>query len=190
MCTWRIHMITGTAVAILPTSVSFCMIFLMRPCLRAQHRMSSVWGDFTQKKLPNYQQTSAVTHGWKTHVVFSFLSRHFGPSNTRLRVTFWLIWQFCVWRSICLPFTGSPASEVKKAEKWRWSSRRPRPQTHAYVMNCVFFNQINVFCLFSNIRWLCMICYILITAMDTFHILLLRFIKTSANLYARNVLFL
>lgn len=27
---WRIQMITGTAIAILPTSASFCMIFLMR----------------------------------------------------------------------------------------------------------------------------------------------------------------
>lgn len=30
LCLWRIQMITGTAIAILPTSASFCMIFLIR----------------------------------------------------------------------------------------------------------------------------------------------------------------
>lgn len=43
-------MITGTAVAILPTSVSFCMIFLMRPCLGSATQAASVWGDFTHRK--------------------------------------------------------------------------------------------------------------------------------------------
>ena len=32
----RIQMITGTAIAILPTSASFCMIFLMRLCKEKQ----------------------------------------------------------------------------------------------------------------------------------------------------------
>lgn len=91
--------------------------FLNATLLRAT-QAGSEWEISHTEKNPNYQQTSAFTHGRKTNVVFSFLSRHFAPLNTRLRVTFCLIWQLSVWRSICLPSTGSPASEVKNAEKW------------------------------------------------------------------------
>lgn len=101
-----------------------------------QHRLAQ-WEETSHSEKPKTsklpRKTSGVTHGWKTNVVFSFLSRHFGPLNTQLRVTFWLIWQFGVWPSICLPFTGSTASEVKTGKKW-WASHRPRPQTHIYVM--------------------------------------------------------
>lgn len=36
-----IQMITGTAIAILPTSASFCMIFLMRLCKEKQKHFNT-----------------------------------------------------------------------------------------------------------------------------------------------------
>lgn len=59
---WRIQMMTGTAIAILPTSASFCIIFLMRPWQAQVHLLRSrtpvnyshpAWKRFEHSKVNN-----------------------------------------------------------------------------------------------------------------------------------------
>lgn len=126
-CFERIHMRTGTAVAIRPTSVSFCIIFLMRPC---------PWGEEeVQWRSSEQQQSGRIhtmliklrklrnTHGWKANIIFSLLSRHFELLNKRVRLTFWTILHFGVRSAICLPFIGSI--------EWEWLERKNRGSSKA-----------------------------------------------------------